>query len=115
MANENQPTILVTNDDGILAPGIHALVNAVKDLGKVVVVAPNKPQSGMGHAITLNEPLRLKKSNVFGDIEAYECSGTPVDCVKLAKDKILHKNRNYVFRELITAVILQSILFIQVL
>ena len=60
MANENQPTILVTNDDGILAPGIHALVNAVKDLGKVVVVAPNKPQSGMGHAITLNEPLRLK-------------------------------------------------------
>ena len=91
MANENQPTILVTNDDGILAPGIHALVNAVKDLGKVVVVAPNKPQSGMGHAITLNEPLRLKKSNVFGDIEAYECSGTPVDCVKLAKDKILHK------------------------
>jgi 5'-nucleotidase len=91
MANNNQPTILVTNDDGILAPGIHALVNAVKDLGKVVVVAPNKPQSGMGHAITLNEPLRLKKSNVFGDIEAYECSGTPVDCVKLAKDKILHK------------------------
>ena len=67
------------------------MVNAVKDLGKVVVVAPNKPQSGMGHAITLNEPLRLKKSNVFGDIEAYECSGTPVDCVKLAKDKILHK------------------------
>ena len=58
MANENQPTILVTNDDGILAPGIHALVNAVKDLGKVVVVAPNKPQSGMGQNKKINEPIR---------------------------------------------------------
>jgi 5'-nucleotidase len=91
MSERNVPTILVTNDDGITAPGIHALVNALNGLGKIVVVAPNKPQSGMGHAITLNEPLRLKKSNIFGDIEAYECSGTPVDCVKIAKDKILHK------------------------
>lgn len=90
MANE-QPVILVTNDDGITSPGIKALVNAVKDLGKVVVVAPDSPQSGMGHAITIGEPLRLHKSDVFGDIEAYECSGTPVDCVKLARDIILHR------------------------
>lgn len=87
---KKRPTILVTNDDGIHAAGIKALVEAVKDLGHVVVVAPDKPQSGMGHAITINDPLRLKKVDVFGNIEAYACSGTPVDCVKLAKDKILH-------------------------
>ena len=91
MSDKNKPIILVTNDDGIHAPGIRALIEAVKPLGQVVVVAPDKPQSGMGHAITLNDPLRLKKVDIFGDIEAYSCSGTPVDCVKLAKDKILHK------------------------
>lgn len=86
-----KPTILITNDDGITSPGIAALVEAVKDLGKVVVVAPDKPQSGMGHAITIGSPLRLTRSHVFGDIEAYSTSGTPVDCVKLAVDKILHR------------------------
>jgi 5'-nucleotidase len=91
MSQKSTPTILVTNDDGINAPGIHALVNAMKEIGNVVVVAPDKPQSGMGHAITINEPLRLKKTDLYGDVEAYACSGTPVDCVKLAKDKILHK------------------------
>src|SRR5690349_10166636 len=88
---KDRPVILVTNDDGIMAPGIMNLVEAVKDLGKVVVVAPDKPQSGMGHAITIGHPLRLTKVNVFGDIEAYSCTGTPVDCVKLAVDKILHR------------------------
>lgn len=91
MEGSQEKIILVTNDDGILAPGIHALVEAVRHLGRIVVVAPDKPQSGMGHAITLNEPLRLQSSQVFGDIEAYACSGTPVDCVKLAKDKVLHR------------------------
>lgn len=86
-----QPVILVTNDDGITAPGIKNLVAAVKDLGKIVVVAPDKPQSGMGHAITIGHPLRLGAVDSFGDIEAYQCTGTPVDCVKLAVDKILHK------------------------
>lgn len=90
MTNE-RPTILVTNDDGITAPGIRALVNAVKDLGDVYVVAPDSPQSGMGHAITIGEPLRLDKVDIFGDIQAWQCSGTPVDCVKLARDIILHK------------------------
>ncbi|MFN0276445.1 MAG: 5'/3'-nucleotidase SurE [Chitinophagales bacterium] len=84
------PTILVTNDDGFSAPGIAALVEAMKPLGNVIVVAPDKPQSGMGHAITINDPLRLKPITTFGNIEAYSCTGTPVDCVKLAKDKILH-------------------------
>src|ERR1700733_11696592 len=86
------PVILVTNDDGISAPGIRNLVEAVKDLGKVVVVAPDKPQSGMGHAITIGNPLRLHPMpQIFGDIEAWQCSGTPVDCVKLAVDKILRR------------------------
>ncbi|MFN3939994.1 MAG: 5'/3'-nucleotidase SurE, partial [Chitinophagales bacterium] len=87
---KDKPTILVTNDDGFSAPGIQALVEAMLALGNVIVLAPDKPQSGMGHAITINDPLRLKKIDFFGDIEAYACSGTPVDCVKLAKDKILH-------------------------
>jgi 5'-nucleotidase len=87
----NLPVILVTNDDGILAPGIRNLVEAVKDLGKVVVVAPDKPQSGMGHAITIGLPLRLHPVTIFEDVEAWQCSGTPVDCVKLAVDKILHR------------------------
>lgn len=87
---KKQPIILITNDDGITAPGIRALVEAVKGLGKVIVVAPDKPQSGMGHAITIGHPLRLQKVNVFEGVEAYACSGTPVDCVKLAVDKVIH-------------------------
>jgi 5'-nucleotidase len=85
------PVILITNDDGILAPGIRSLVEAVKDLGKVVVVAPDKPQSGMGHAITIGLPLRLHPVTIFEGVEAWQCSGTPVDCVKLAVDKVLHR------------------------
>ncbi len=88
---KEQPIILITNDDSIAAPGIKALVEAVRDLGRVVVVAPDKPQSGMGHAITIGHPLRLQKTVFLDDIEAYTCSGTPVDCVKLAVDKILHR------------------------
>jgi 5'-nucleotidase len=90
-AKKQKPTILITNDDSIAAPGIRALYEAVKDLGRIVIVAPDKPQSGMGHAITLGHPLRLQKSDLYPDIEAYSCSGTPVDCVKLAVDKVLHR------------------------
>src|ERR1051325_7422662 len=90
-SSKDEPVILITNDDGVTAPGIMNLVEAVKDLGKVVVVAPDKPQSGMGHAITIGQPLRLQKVNLFDGIEAYNCTGTPVDCVKLAVDKILHR------------------------
>lgn len=88
---KEKPIILVTNDDGVTAPGIRNLVEAVKDLGKVVVVAPDKPQSGMGHAITIGSPLRLSAVNIFEGVEAYQCTGTPVDCVKLAVDKVLHR------------------------
>ena len=89
--NIEEPIILITNDDGISSPGLAALVDAVKDLGKVVVIAPDKAQSGMGHAITIGSPLRMSPSNQFGSIEAYSCNGTPVDCVKLAVDKVLHR------------------------
>ncbi len=84
-------TILITNDDGVYAPGIRHLIDAVKDLGRVVVVAPDKPQSGMGHAITIGFPLRLNQVKLMDGVEAWSCSGTPVDCVKLAVDKVLHR------------------------
>ena len=87
-----EPIILITNDDGVTAPGIAALVDSVKGLGKIVVIAPDKAQSGMGHAITIGTPLRMVRVHQFGEgIEAYSCNGTPVDCVKLAVDKILHR------------------------
>ena len=90
-AKTTLPTILITNDDGITAPGIRNLVEAVKGLGKIVVVAPDKPQSGMGHAITIGHPLRMNRSDIFEGVEAWQTSGTPVDCVKLAVDKVLHR------------------------
>ena len=86
---KNKPLILVTNDDGIFAPGIHALVEVAKKYGEVVVVAPNSPQSGQGHAVTIKDPIRLNKVEVFDDVESWECSGTPVDCVKLATNVLL--------------------------
>lgn len=81
--------ILVTNDDGIHAKGILELLAVAKSFGKVLVVAPNKPQSGMGHAITIGDPLRLSRFKGFENIDAYSCSGTPVDCVKLGIFEVL--------------------------
>jgi 5'-nucleotidase len=80
----SRPLILVTNDDGINAPGVRALVDAATQVGEVVVFAPDSPQSGMGHAITVNRPLRVNQSREHGDIPSWSCDGTPVDCVKLA-------------------------------
>jgi len=85
---KSKPTILVVNDDGITAPGIKALMDAMAEIGRVVVVAPDSPQSGMGHAITIGKPLRLDQVDIYEGIEMYRCSGTPVDCVKLAVNKI---------------------------
>ena len=87
-----KPLILVTNDDGIDSKGIRLLVSIMSKFGEVVVVAPDSPQSGMGHAITVGDKLRLIKSDLFEEIEAYKCSGTPADCVKIAKHHIL-KNK----------------------
>jgi 5'-nucleotidase len=79
-----KPLILVTNDDSLRAPGIRALIEVARGFGKVVVVAPDKPQSGTGHAITINVPLRLEMVTKEKDYEEYSCNGSPVDCVKLA-------------------------------
>ena len=87
----HKPTILVTNDDGIMAPGIRHLISFMQDLGEVVVVAPDKGQSGMGHAVTITSPLRLEKLNIDDNHSEYSCSGTPVDCVKIAVNKVLQK------------------------
>jgi len=86
---KSNPLILITNDDGITAPGITNLIRVVKNItNRVVIVAPDSPQSGMGHAITMNATLRLNPMQVEG-VEAYSCSGTPVDCVKIATSKVL--------------------------
>lgn len=85
-----KPLILITNDDGYSAPGIRALIRAVSGLGELVVVAPDKPQSGMGHAITVSATLHISKIEIDG-IKGFSCSGTPVDCVKIAADKILKR------------------------
>ena len=80
---DKKPLILVTNDDGIAAPGIRTLISIMNDIGDVVVVAPDNPQSGMGHAITVNTTLRCNPINVDeGPQLEYSCSGTPADCVK---------------------------------
>ena len=90
-----KPLILVSNDDGITAPGIRTLVKVAMRVGEVVVVAPDSPQSGMGHAITIGNTLRLDRSIALADleVEAYECSGTPADCVKLAKHHVLKERK----------------------
>ncbi|PKG49953.1 5'/3'-nucleotidase SurE [Olleya sp. 1-3] len=87
-----KPLILITNDDGITAPGILALIEVMETLGDVVVVAPDSPQSGMGHAITLNNVLHLDKVSKPGDKTLqYSCSGTPADCVKIAINEVLDR------------------------
>ena len=92
----NQPLILITNDDGITAPGILNLLRVVKKItNRIVIVAPDSPQSGMGHAITMNSMLRIKKMEIE-DIEGYACSGTPVDCVKIATSTILSEKPHLV-------------------
>ena len=89
-----KPLILVTNDDGITAPGLRTLLRIMKELGEVVVVAPDSPQSGMGHAITVDSTLFSKKvvvDHMEGAPNEYSCSGTPADCVKLALREILER------------------------
>ncbi len=85
-----RPLILVTNDDGINAPGIRTLIAIMKDIGDVFVVAPDSPQSGMGHAITINSTLHSSRiTPKDSEIIEYSCSGTPADCVKLAINELM--------------------------
>ena len=88
-----KPLILITNDDGINAPGIRTLIKLMNTFGDVCVVAPDSPQSGMGHAITINDTLYCERIKVAEDQpqEEYSCSGTPADCVKIAVNEILKR------------------------
>ena len=87
-----KPLILVTNDDGITAPGLRTLIHIMNEIGEVVVVAPDSPQSGMGHAITISDTLYCKKEKIDdGPQQEFSISGTPADCVKFAVREILHK------------------------
>jgi len=87
-----KPLILVTNDDGITAPGIRTLIKVMKSIGDIIVVAPDSPQSGMGHAITVDSTLHCDKvSKDNAEFLEYSCSGTPADCVKLAVQEILDR------------------------
>lgn len=93
----DKPLILVCNDDGITAPGIRNLIAEMNQIGDVVVVAPDGPQSGMGHAITINGILRCDRITIEeGPQEEYSCSGTPVDCVKLAVNRVLDRKPDLV-------------------
>lgn len=92
-----KPLILVCNDDGITAPGIRNLIKVMNELGDVVVVAPDSPQSGMGHAITITGILRCDPIRIDeGPQSEYSCSGTPVDCVKLAVNVVLDRKPDLV-------------------
>ncbi len=91
-----KPLILVTNDDGITAPGVRNLVEFMNEIGEVVVVAPNSPQSGKGHAITINSTLTFEEISLEGPQSDYSLSRTPVDCVKFALDKILTRKPDIV-------------------
>ncbi len=87
-----RPLILVTNDDGITAPGIRTLIAVMNEIGDVVVVAPDSPQSGMGHAVTIDNILYCNKIKIDdGSQREYKSSGTPVDCIKLAVSEILDR------------------------
>ena len=93
---KDKPLILVTNDDGIEAKGISALVDAVSHLGDVFVVAPNTHRSGASHSITSGNPLRVKNILSSKEITKYSCTGTPVDCVKIAMNKLLPRKPDIV-------------------
>ena len=93
---KNTPLILVSNDDGIYAKGVRALVERLVKFGDVVVVCPDSPRSGQSMAITVSEPLRITKLPDLNGAEMYKVSGTPVDCIKLAMHHILDRRPDLV-------------------
>lgn len=91
MTKENKTLLLLTNDDGIQASGLNELIEAVRPLGEIVVVAPEGPRSGMSSAITVYNPIRATLVKKEEDLTVYSCTGTPVDCVKLGINKLLDR------------------------
>lgn len=94
--NNQRPLILVCNDDGIHAPGIRALIEIASELGDVITVAPDSPQSGMGHAVTINDTLKISDLSKEAGYPKYSCSGTPVDCVKIGVNKLASRRPDLV-------------------
>ena len=90
-----KPLLLITNDDGINAKGLKVLIETLKDFGELLVVVPDKGQSAMSHAITINQPIFLNKIEEKENLTIYSCSGTPVDCVKLALNKIATRKPDF--------------------
>lgn len=91
-----RPLILISNDDGVDAPGIHCLVDYVSDLADIIVVAPDRGRSGMSAAFTINEPLRINARPDYGKARFFSVNGTPVDCIKLALHAIVPRRPNLV-------------------
>ncbi len=94
--SDRKPLILVTNDDGVYAPGIYALLNAMNEIGDARVVAPEMERSAVGHALTISDPLRVWEVDRYGDIFGHAVNGTPADCVKLAVKAILERKPDLV-------------------
>jgi len=91
-----RPYILVCNDDGVFAPGVQNLISIVEEIADIIVVAPDSPQSGMGHAITIDSTIRINHISQSETKEVYSCSGTPVDCIKLAMNKLAKRTPDLV-------------------
>ncbi|HHU63220.1 MAG TPA: 5'/3'-nucleotidase SurE [Clostridiales bacterium] len=86
--------ILLTNDDGIMSEGLRTLAKNISNLGDVIVVAPNSEKSAIGHAITINNPLKIRRIHLdCNEKEAYAIEGTPVDCVKFGVNVILNNTK----------------------
>ena len=91
-----KPFILISNDDGIYSDGIKALAQVGAEFGDVIVIAPDRQQSAVGHAITLETPLRAQNMMVHGSFDGFAINGTPADCVKLAHDQLLNRKPDLV-------------------
>ena len=89
----NERLIFLTNDDGFDSRGMEVLIDIARRFGRVVVVAPERPQSGMSHAFTMLSPLFIRKVREEEGLEVYALSGTPVDCVKVAFDYLLRERK----------------------
>ena len=94
--SSSKPLILVCNDDGIFSPGIKALAEVASEFGEVVVVAPDRQQSAVGHAITMSVPLRANEMTVAKKYKGFAVNGTPADCVKLAHGNLLDRKPDLV-------------------
>ena len=94
--SDNNPVILVCNDDGIFSPGIRALAQVADEFGDVEIIAPDRQQSAVGHAVTVNTPLRSRSFQIDGRFNGQAVTGTPADSVKLAHDQLMQRKPDLV-------------------